>query len=141
MLKLFQLWALRAISVSFCVPLKCLFLPFFLHFCINALLVWGLFGLLTLLHLLLQALYSHIISSPALDLEQAFLQEARVLLLGNSVRNQDLGSQCAHCCWSAISLSLSRADRARKYMFVHQPMYLCTHIVTNISVCNHLYLY
>lgn len=26
-------------------------------------------------------------------------------------------------------------------MFVHQPMYLCTHIATNISVCDHLYLY
>ena len=26
-------------------------------------------------------------------------------------------------------------------MFVHQPMYLCTHRATNISVCDHLYLY
>lgn len=44
-----------SISVSFCVPLKCLFL----HFCINELLVWGLLGLLTFLHLLLQALQSY----------------------------------------------------------------------------------
>ena len=54
------------------------------------------------------------------------------------IRNQDLGSQCDRLVLLLPLLLDPPADRASQYMCSN----LCNvHIPTNISVCNHLYLY
>lgn len=78
---------------------------------------------------------------PLLSTWSRHLSKAPWSFVGKQCQKPRSGPQECSLLLAAISLSLSRADRAKKYMFVHQPMYLCTHIATNISVCDHLYLY
>lgn len=55
--------------------------------------------------------------------KQPFLQGALVTLLENDIRNQDLGSRCAYCCWSAIA---SRPPQQKKQE--NMRMYTNSHV-------------
>ena len=140
LLELSHLWTLRAISVRVRVPLKYPSVAAFLHKRTFDLAIWRSSGLLALPHFLLRALESHA-SFPCSRLGAGISLRRLGPFVGKQCQKPRSGPEECSLLLAAISLSLSRADRARKYMFVHQPMYLCTHIATNVSVCDHLYLY
>ena len=139
-LKLSPLWTLRAISVSVRVPLRCPFVGAFLHKRTFDLAIWRWSGLLALPHFLLRAVQPHT-SVPCSRLGAGVSPRHLGPCVGKQCQKARSGPKECSLRLAAIPLSLSRADGARKYMFVHQPMYLCTHRATNISVCDHLYLY
>lgn len=75
-------------------------------------------------------------SAPVLESAISSGRPARLLLLEESVRNQDLGAGCARCCWGIIC----------SWVPLHTDICVCVltcvyiNMSINISICNHLYV-
>ena len=75
------------------------------------------------------------------DLEPAGLPGARCLLLENGFRNQNLGAECAHCCWGALDSWPSNVEQqtvcmcmlTHKYVHIYKCFCIC--IKLNMSSC------
>ena len=73
-----------------------------------------------------------------------FSKKPWFLLMENGIRNQDLGTSCAHCYWGNISFGCSQLSDQKiciTYVGVCWLMYICIYIYTHTFVYIHMKIF